>query len=91
MTDTRIGPAMQHAVRYVHEIGGVASCALVVAEAVGPNGSRKYGYQTVDRCIRAGLLAVDPNHPAASTHGSGAIVLTEAGLAVAVESSAVQS
>lgn len=35
---------------------------LVAAEAVGPNGSRKYGYRTVHRAISAGLVVVGQGH-----------------------------
>jgi hypothetical protein len=39
---------------YVREHPGCP--ILPVAEAVGPNGSRFYGYRTVHRAISAGLL-----------------------------------
>lgn len=51
---TRIGPKMQDAVLFVRDNPGCA--ILPVAEYVGPNGSRKYGYETVHRAIRAGLI-----------------------------------
>ena len=32
-------------------------CAILpVAEAIGPHGSRQYGYRTVHRAIRAGMI-----------------------------------
>lgn len=29
-----------------------------VVDVVGPHGSRRYGYGTVHRCVRAGLLTI---------------------------------
>ena len=55
MTKTRtIGPRMQQAAFFVRNNPGCA--ILPVAEAVGPHGSRKYGYEIVHRAIRAGLI-----------------------------------
>jgi len=70
----RIGPQMAAAVQYVRHCGGAATCMLEVAEAIGPHGSRQYGYAAVHRAIRAGLLRLDPLDPAASPHGLGAVV-----------------
>jgi hypothetical protein len=53
-TNKRIGPMMQAAANYVARNPGCA--ILPVAEYVGPNGSRNYGYRTVHRAIRAGLI-----------------------------------
>jgi len=50
----RVGPKMAQAVEYVRDNPGCAK--LPVAEHVGPNGSRQYGYRTVDRAIAAGLI-----------------------------------
>lgn len=50
----RIGPKMQAAVDFVKENPGCA--ILPVAEAIGPNGSRRYGYAAVHRAIKAGLI-----------------------------------
>ena len=50
----RIGPRMMEAVAFVAHHEGCP--ILPVAEAVGPNGSRNYGYRTVHRAINAGLL-----------------------------------
>ena len=50
----RIGPMMQSAVNYVARNPGCAK--LPVAEYVGPHGSRQFGYRTVDRAIKAGLI-----------------------------------
>lgn len=50
----RIGPRMAQAVAYVRKHPGCS--ILPVAERVGPNGSRKFGYRTVHRAIRAGLI-----------------------------------
>lgn len=52
----RIGPKMKEAAGFVRENPGCA--ILPVAEAVGPNGSRRYGYAIVHRAIRAGLIRV---------------------------------
>lgn len=53
-TTARTGRKMQEAARYVRANPGCA--ILPVAEAVGPHGSRQYGYRTVHRAIRAGLI-----------------------------------
>lgn len=53
----RIGPKMQAAVDFVKENPGCA--ILPVAEAIGPNGSRRYGYAAVHRAIKAGLIEAD--------------------------------
>ena len=50
----RIGPKMAKAARIVAENPGTA--ILPVAERVGPNGSRQYGYAIVHRAMRAGLV-----------------------------------
>lgn len=51
---TRIGPKMSAAAAYVRDNPG---CAIrPVAEHVGPNGSLMYGYRSVHRAIRAGLI-----------------------------------
>jgi hypothetical protein len=77
---TRIGPSMYEALRMVDRAGGAVGAKLDLAELVGPNGSRKYGYEIVDRCLGAGLLVIDPQHPASQgRRGGGAVVLTEAG------------
>ena len=49
-----IGPRMAAAIAYVRRNPGCA--ILPVAEYVGPNGSRKYGYRTVHRAIKRGLI-----------------------------------
>lgn len=54
MNTNRIGPKMSRAVDYVRNNPGCA--ILPVAEYVGPNGSRRCGYATVHRAIRAGLI-----------------------------------
>lgn len=53
----RVGPRMAEALEYVRRNPGTA--ILPVAEYVGPHGSRAYGYRTVHRCIRAGLIRAD--------------------------------
>jgi hypothetical protein len=45
------------AVEFVRRHPGCAK--LPVAEHVGPNCSRRYGYQSVDRAIRAGLIRAE--------------------------------
>jgi len=55
---TRIGPRMIDAVSFVADKPGCP--ILPVAEHVGPNGSRQYGYRTVHRAIEAGLLEHRP-------------------------------
>lgn len=76
---TRIGPAMKAAVSVLDRSGGVLPNMCALADRVGPNGSRKYGYETVYRCIRAGLIVIDSDHPNRSRRGSGAVVLTDSG------------
>lgn len=51
---TRIGPRMRDALEYIRNHPGTA--ILPVAEYVGPNGSRQFGYRTVHRLINAGLV-----------------------------------
>lgn len=77
----RIGPRMRAAVKLVDGwFEGAAPSKKQIAEHVGPHGSLKYGYRTVNRSISAGLLAhPDPNHPDANPHGRGAVTLTEKG------------
>jgi len=75
----RIGPAMKSACRYLAAVGGVAPSALQVAEACGPHHSRQYGYRTVSRLLIAGLARRIHDHPLASPHGVGAVVLTDKG------------
>lgn len=54
MTRPRIGPRMAAAIDYVRRNPGCR--ILPVAEAVGPHGSRSFGYRTVHRAIKAGLI-----------------------------------
>lgn len=69
---TRIGPRMRDAYNYVREQGGVVPSAQPIANAIAP--SQAFGYRTVDRCLEAGILIRDPNHPKSSTRGNGAII-----------------
>ena len=48
------------AVQYVTQHPGCS--ILPVAEAIGPNGSRRFGYAAVHRAIRAGLLNAKRSH-----------------------------
>jgi hypothetical protein len=50
----RIGPRMQEAVAIVAANPGCNK--LFVAKRVGPNGSTKYGYDTVNRALAHGLI-----------------------------------
>lgn len=50
----RIGPRMLEAVEYVSNHPGCP--ILPVAEHVGPYGSRQFGYRTVHRAVKAGLI-----------------------------------
>ena len=51
----KVGPKMRQAIQVVREFPGCTK--LHVAELVGPNGSRQYGYRIVDRCIRRGIIS----------------------------------
>jgi hypothetical protein len=69
----RIGPAMKAATRYVAEHPGCPK--LPAAESCGPNSSRKFGYEAVNRAMRAGLIE-DRNRG-----GIYALHITDKGLA----------
>ncbi len=58
-----IGPKMEELARLVAERPGRITCRY--AEQVGPNGSLRFGYRTVARAVRAGLVArrPDPAYP----------------------------
>lgn len=61
MSDTpRVGPAMLRAQRIVAEANATNSpvTKAQVARIVGPHGSTKYGYRTVQRAIDAGLIKI---------------------------------
>jgi hypothetical protein len=51
----RIGPKMLAALQIVADNPGCAK--IVPARAIGPNGSLRFGYSTVDRCIGKGLIS----------------------------------
>ena len=51
---TRIGNRMIEAYLYVAAHEGCTM--LPVADAIGPNGSRKYGYRAVHRAVEAQLI-----------------------------------
>ena len=53
----RIGPRMEAAVQYVAMNPGCKK--IDVARVVGPHGSLRYGYLTVDRCIARGLIRAE--------------------------------
>jgi hypothetical protein len=69
----RTGNGMRAALRFI--AAHPRTPKLAVAEAVGPNGSRRYGYQIVDRCIAAGLV-----HAGTGLRGCR-LTLTDAGRA----------
>lgn len=74
---TRVGPRMA---RTLHAVSADTwSSTHQLALAIGPNGSHKFGDEAVKRCIRAGLLYIDPTAPHANPRGNGAPVLTAAG------------
>lgn len=52
----RIGPRMEQVMEMVRRAGPAGMTRLDVVEAVGPHGSRQYGYRTVDRCLLLGLV-----------------------------------
>lgn len=54
MIRKRVGPRMKDVVSFVEANPGCV--AMRVAQAVGPHGSLKYGYATVHRAIRAGVV-----------------------------------
>jgi hypothetical protein len=62
----RIGPCMEAVAEYVAMHPGRP--VLHAARHVGPHGSTRYGYQTVDRAIRAGLVRVEPNPKRKGSH-----------------------
>ncbi len=53
----RIGPSMLAVTEYVAANPGCPK--IGPAREVGPNGSLKFGYASVDRAMRAGLIADD--------------------------------
>jgi|APHM01.1.fsa_nt_gi hypothetical protein len=73
----QVGPKMHRCVRAV--ASGPYPSMNQLAKTVGPNGSQQYGYKIVHRCKRKGLLELDDEHPVATTHGRGAVVITEKG------------
>jgi len=77
----RLGPKMQSALAKMHHHGSFPS-KNQLAKRVGPNGSQDYGYRIVDRCKRAGLIEIDPEHDVANPHGCGAVVITQKGMDV---------
>jgi len=78
MKRVRVGHKMHFALRVIGVCGHLPSKAEL-ARWVGPYRSLRYGYKIIDRCLSAGLLALDPYHPGRSHNGLGAVVLTDAG------------
>jgi hypothetical protein len=50
----RVGPKMQQILDLASRPGGIMR--IDAAKRVGPHGSLGYGYQIVNRCIKAGLV-----------------------------------
>lgn len=69
------GPRMLQALAILEARDGWVPSKLFLAERIGPNGSRKFGYLTVARLLKHGLVRIDPDHPGRSRTGSGAVVL----------------
>lgn len=57
MTTKRIGPRMAAVARTVARHPGCPK--LLPARTVGPNGSLRYGYASVDRATHAGLVRAE--------------------------------
>lgn len=78
----QVGPKMHSALLRVRSMGPQNAYASMneLAISVGPNGSQDYGYRIVNRCIKKGLLELDPEHPDATPQGRGAVVLTQKGM-----------
>ena len=55
----KVGPRMETIISYVARNPGLSKA--VVARACGPKGSRRYGYQAIERCLNAGLLEERPD------------------------------
>lgn len=79
----KIGWKMRLACKLLTDEGGAVPSTHVLAQWVGPHNSTKYGYAIVKRCVEAGLVVRDPNHPSATPTGAGAVVLTNTGRKVA--------
>lgn len=78
----RLGPKMQQTIKLMSQCGQMPS-KNQLAKSVGPNGSQDCGYRIVNRCIKAGLLTVDPDSDMANPHGRGAVKITDKGMSVA--------
>lgn len=66
MTNTRIGPKMQEARDYAARWPGCSMHEL--SKAVGPHGSAGYGWRTVQRALRAGMLTTRQDAPGGRHH-----------------------
>lgn len=78
--EPRIGPKMIDVLEEVAK--GTHHTKHSVAVAVGPHHSNNYGDRTVMRCVKAGLVTFDVNHPDYVEHSLGVPVLTKAGCVV---------
>lgn len=74
----QVGPKMHAAVKRAKQ--NVYASKNELAISVGPNGSQQYGYNIVNRCLRKGLLELDPDHPDATPQGMGAVTITQKGM-----------
>jgi hypothetical protein len=70
----RVGPKMEQAVEYVRRHPGTPM--QPVSQHVGPHGSNAYGYRTVMRALKAGLIEHRPEH--AKRVGQWALFVPEA-------------
>lgn len=61
----RIGPRMQELRSLVLSTPG--KCMLFYASRIGPHGSRFYGYRTIHRALKAGVISRQPG-PRAGTY-----------------------
>jgi hypothetical protein len=54
----RIGDRMVLCLKLLDSSGGEIEGVVNLARMVGPNGSTKYGYEIVTRCVRHGLVSI---------------------------------
>jgi hypothetical protein len=73
---TKPGPAQLTVLRVLARHDGVHHDKVGLAAMVGPNGSARYGAETIDRCARRGWVRLesDPDH-----RGRTVVVLTDEG------------
>jgi hypothetical protein len=85
---TKPGSAQLTVLRVLAERGGTYRGKAGLAAMVGPNGSTRYGTQTIDRCTWRGWVRMesDPDH-----RGRTVVVLTDEGRKAWSEMSAFPS